>query len=73
MIKADWNWLEDDKRGFSRYWVGGEESVWVCQYCEEEADPDEGCMNEECSECVGDEDDEDWEWAVIQGMMQEEW
>ena len=55
MIKSEWEWVED-KNGFTRFWVEDEDCVWVCSYCEEEGDVEEGCKNEGCSEYV--EDDE---------------
>ena len=52
-------WLED-RRGFSRYWIGAEESAWACQDCGMfggDPDDDSGCPM--CG--AGADDDEDWE------------
>lgn len=38
-------WLED-RSGFSRYWIGGEESAWACRDCETfggNPDDESGC------------------------------
>jgi len=47
------NWLES-RKGCSRYATGPEESIWLCDECSEEHDPDDGpceCMTEE-EECI---------------------
>ena len=50
-------WLED-RAGFSRYWIGGEESAWACQDCGMfggDPDDDAGCPM--CGYGASDEDD----------------
>lgn len=47
-------WLED-RGNYARYWIGGEESVWVNEVTEEIADPDD----EEWPEDDDDERSED--------------
>ncbi|MCK7579829.1 MAG: hypothetical protein MZV65_31825 [Chromatiales bacterium] len=50
-------WLED-RAGFSRYWIGAEESAWACRDCGTfGGSPDDG---DGCPMCgFGAEDDED--------------
>lgn len=62
--------LEDDHRGFSRYWIGGVSgdgySAWACGDCGQFVeDEDEGC--EHCG--FGREDDEDEEYEYLEDRL----
>ncbi|MBK1722813.1 hypothetical protein [Thiocystis violacea] len=62
ILGDDLNWLEES-RGCTRWAIGPEDSVWVCNNCERViADPDDGCEH-----CARDDDDSRTELMMLHG------